>query len=380
MNFGQWIGLVALVLALSILWQIRQLLLLLLVAVILATAMNRLVRRLLLSGMKRSLAAVLSLVSILVVLLLIAALIIPPFANQFQQLVLLVPQGLEQLETWVTQLFERLPGGIEQFVPRVNDLSNQIQPIANRFLSNVFRLFSGMITLTGGTLFIIVFTMMLLINPQPYRQGFLRLIPAFYRRRSDEILTLCETDLVNWIIGTLINMVVITITSGIVLALLGVKLVFANALLAGLLEAIPNVGPVLSTIAPAAIALLDSPIKALAVVIVYILIQQLEQFVLVPMVMGRQVSLLPAVTLLAQIVFANFFGFLGLLLAIPLVVIVRIVLREVVVYDVLDRWRRASEIEPLNAATIVTEPHPPQLSGRVESSPSEKTNPSNDIQ
>jgi predicted PurR-regulated permease PerM len=87
-----------------------------------------------------------------------------------------------------------------------------------------------------------------------------------------------------------------------------------------------------------AIALLDAPWKAGAVLAVYFLIQQLEQYLLVPTVMAKQVSLLPAVTLLSQIIFAIFFGFLGLLLALPLVIVGQIWIKEVLVKDVLDRW------------------------------------------
>lgn len=339
MNFGQWLGLVALVLSLFILWHIRQLLLLLFVAIVFATALNRLVRQWQRAGVKRGTAVAISVIGLLAIIALFTALIVPPFLDQFQQLTLLVPEGLQLLERWLENLLDRFPGATSQYVPDVADIVNQVQPVASSLVNNVFQLFSGFINLTGGVLFVVIFTIMLLINPHAYRRGFIRLFPSFYRRRADEILTLGETDLVNWIIGTLFNMLVIGTVSGIVLWALGVKLVLANALLAGLMEAIPNLGPFLSTIAPTAIALLDSPWKALAVIIAYFLIQQLEQFLLVPIVMGQQVSLLPAVTLLAQIAFASFFGFLGLFLAIPLVIIVRVLVREILVRDVLDQWK-----------------------------------------
>ncbi|MDF0554832.1 AI-2E family transporter [Kamptonema sp. UHCC 0994] len=338
MNFGQWLGLVALILSLSILWEIRQLLLLLFVAVVFAIALNRLVRLLGRVGIKRGVASLISSVGLLALIGLFGGLVVPPFLSQFKQLTQLVPQGLILLENLINQLFVWLPTEARQYLPSVGELGNQVQPLVSGLANNFFRLFSGFLNLTGGSLFVIVITIMLLLNPQAYRQGFLRLFPSFYRRRANEIFSLCETDLVAWIVGTLFNMLVIGSVSGIILQILGVKLVLANALLAGFLEAVPNVGPVLSTVAPAAIALLDSPWKALAVVISYFLIQQLEQFLLVPIVMGQQVSLLPAVTLLAQIFFASFFGFLGLFLALPLVIIVRILIREILVKDVLDRW------------------------------------------
>jgi len=342
MSFGQWLGLITLIFSLYILWQVRQLLLLLFVAIVFATALNRLVRQWQQNGVGRGVAAAISVIGVLAILSLFMALIVPSFLDQFQEITLLIPEALNLLEGWIDGLLARLPGETSAYIPDIGDLVNQIQPLVRGLANNVFRIFSGVINLTGGILFVAIFTLMLLLDPHSYRRGFIRLIPSFYRQRADQILSLCEADLVNWIIGTLFNMVVIGLVSGIVLWALGVRLVLANALLAGLMEAIPIIGPFLSTIAPTAIALLDSPIKAIAVIIAYILIQQLEQFFLVPYVMGQQVALLPAVTLLAQVTFASFFGVLGLFLAIPLVIIVRLLLHEILIKDVLDQWQFSS--------------------------------------
>jgi predicted PurR-regulated permease PerM len=118
-----------------------------------------------------------------------------------------------------------------------------------------------------------------------------------------------------------------------------VKLVVANALLAGLLNVIPNIGPTLSTVFPMSVALLVSPWKALAVLGLYVLVQNLESYVITPSVMHHQVKLLPGLTLAAQLLFTVLFGPLGLLLALPLAVCLQVVIREVLIRDVLDPWR-----------------------------------------
>lgn len=353
MKLGQWVGLLILVLSILILWQIRQLLLLLFVASVFATALNRPVRALVQRGMPRAVASAILVIGLLGLLTGFGVLIVPPFIDQFQELTQLVPEGVKQFSVWIESLMSRLPGELTSYLPDVGNLIEQIQPLMRGFANNIFRIFSSFLNVTVGALAVFVFMIMFLVNPTPYRDRFIRLFPSFYRRRADQILTLCEVDLVAWIIGTLINMVVVGVVSGIVLWILGVKLVLANALLTGLLEAIPNVGPLISTLMPAAIALLDSPWKALAVVIAYVLIQQFEQFALVPVVMGQQVSLLPVVTLSAQIIFASFFGFLGLFLALPLVIIMRVLFQEILINDILDQWtdvpdsqRQASSEQP----------------------------------
>jgi predicted PurR-regulated permease PerM len=130
------------------------------------------------------------------------------------------------------------------------------------------------------------------------------------------------------------------------LLLLGVKLVAANAVLAGLLNIIPNVGPTLSTLFPMAVALLDAPWKAAAVLVTYIIIQNLESYVITPSVMHHQLKLLPGLTLTAQLIFTVLFGPLGLILALPLAVCLQVIVREVLIRDILDHWTPAAADQP----------------------------------
>jgi predicted PurR-regulated permease PerM len=341
---GKWVGFLALAIALYILWEIRQVLLLVFAAVVFATALNSLVRTLQRLGMKRGGAVFLAVSGFLILLFFFIGLIVPPFISEFQRLIELVPRGLDRVQQWVEGLSKIVPG-YSQYVPEIDELVRQAQPFVTRFVGNFFAWFSNALAIVLNLILVVILTIMLLINPHPYRRGFTLLFPSFYRRRVDEILSLCEVSLVSWVIGILINMVVIGLISGIALLLLGVPLVLANALLAGLLEAIPNVGPVLSVVPPMAIALLDSPWKAIAVLIIYFIIQQLEQYLLVPFVMSKQVAILPAVTLLSQVIFAVFFGFLGLFLAIPLVIVGQIWIKEVLVRDILDHWHKEELIE-----------------------------------
>ncbi len=140
----------------------------------------------------------------------------------------------------------------------------------------------------------------------------------------------------------------------------------AQAALAGILTFIPNIGPALSVIPPMAIALLEAPWKSFAVLILYIIIQQVESNLLTPYVMAQQVSLLPAVTLLAQVFFATFFGFLGLLLALPLTVVGQVWLKEVIIKDILDQWHFHHEIRPELVVVSDTAPEAKEVLGATE--------------
>jgi len=182
-----------------------------------------------------------------------------------------------------------------------------------------------------------VLIIMLLLNPTAYRGLLLRVLPSTLRRQVGYVLDNCEEAIAGWSIGILFNMTTIALMSMVVLQILDIPLPFANGVLAGLLAFIPNLGPVISVIPPTAIALLEGPWKAIAVVVLYIVIQQVESNVLTPLVMKKQVYLLPAVALLSQIVFAILFGFLGLLLALPLTLMIQQWVNEFWVRGVLDQ-------------------------------------------
>ena len=327
-------------------WQIRQLILLLFTAVILANALNILVNKFQewsrklgqnagwkLWELKRGYAILLSMSLCIGVLVGFFWLIVPPFSTQFQELAVQVPQGIEQLNTWVdtgvTNLEARLAIDLSESLPDINELIQQLPPLINELLGKGWMFFSDSLVILLNLLLLLALTLMLLADPEPYRQGFVRLFPSFYRRRVNEILDKCDESLQGWLVGIMFNMICIAILSFIGLIFLRIPLALAQATLAGILTFIPNLGPALSVIPPIAIALLEDPWKVWAVLAYYIFIQQLEGNVLTPLVMAQQVSLLPAITLLAQVFFATFFGFLGLFLALPLTVVAQVWIKEV---------------------------------------------------
>jgi predicted PurR-regulated permease PerM len=337
-RFGQLIGLLALAISLYILWQIRQILLVVFAAVVLAAVLNQFVKFLQKFRINRGIAIAISVCLLVTILVGFFALVVPRIVDQLQEFSVLLPKVLERIRSWNNWLQTVIPTQFLDDIRGLRYLTEGLQSWLNRLLSNFFALISSSLTIVLTLLLFLVLTIMLLTNPSSYRRGFILLFPAFYRRRVDEILNECNNSLVGWIKGTLITMLVIALLSYIGLLIFQVRLPLVNALLAGLLEFIPNVGPTLSLIPPLLLALLDAPWKAAAVVALYFGIQQVESLIVVPWIMKTQVSLLPAVTLLAVVIFGSFFGFLGVFLAIPLVIVFQIWIKEVVVKDILNNW------------------------------------------
>ncbi len=338
-TFGKTIGIICFLISLYILWKIRQVLLLAFTAIILATAINRIVKLLQKQGMKRGVAVGISVFFLFLVLAGFVSIIVPPVIDQWQELITQVPMGFEQLKTWYLGLQDLIPSRIFGNLQSPERLLEQIPDPGFGLFNNVFSLFSTSLGITLNVVLVIAVTIMFLSDPTPYRRNFILIFPAFYRPRINEILNECEENVVGALVGLLFNMTVITLLSGIGLWILGIRLALVNALLAGFLTFIPNIGPTISVIPPALLALMDAPWKALAVIGLYIAIQQIESNILTPLVMKHEVSLLPAITLLSQVIFTIFFGTLGLLLAIPLVAVLQVWFREMLVKDVMNQYQ-----------------------------------------
>jgi predicted PurR-regulated permease PerM len=340
MSLGQCLGFLVLLASLYILWQIRQVLLLVFGAIVLATALDRLTRtieaRL---KLKRNRSLVLSLIIFVGILVGFFITIVPPFIIQFQELTTReFPAIIRSVDRWRTEIKDYLPEPLVAYLPDLQDLDRQIQPLLKPLAARSLTLFSSSLAAIVNLLFVAVLTVMMLLQPDAYRRVFVSLFPSFYRQRIEGILDECQSALGKWIGGALLSTVFVAILSAIGLFVLGIPLVLAQAILAGLLNLIPNVGPMLSVVLPIAIAMMDRPWKAVAIFVIYFLIQQIESNLLTPYIMAKQVSLLPAITLVAQVIFATFFGFLGLLLALPLTVVAKVWLEAVLVEDILDRW------------------------------------------
>ena len=344
MYFSNLVGAIALLIAIYIVWQIRFIILLTFAAVALATAINYLVTLLMKSGIKKRGAAIFVALFLLLLLFTIFLLLVfPPFIDQVQQSLYLLPLAVDKIEVWLMWLQERVPQQLVGEIQKLENVTRNLPTIATQLVGNFYSIFSGSLEVLLNILLVTVVMIMLLASPRPYMRLFLAFFPSFYRRRAAKILKKSETALVGWTKGILFNMLVITLLSWLGLSILKVQLPLANALLAGLLTFIPNLGPVISCIPPIALALIDAPWKALAVLILYILIQQAESNILTPLVMKQQVSLLPAITLLAQATFAVFFGFIGLFLALPLTVVAQVWIEEILIKDVLSDWNKTDE-------------------------------------
>ncbi len=175
----------------------------------------------------------------------------------------------------------------------------------------------------------LIATIYLIINPRPLIQGFVSFFPAEWRPKTRDVLGKMYHAVQKWFLGQLTSMTIIGVFSAIALSIIGIPFAVLLGLISGLISFIPFIGPVISVIPPTLLGLTsDDPLKALWVIALYLVIQAIESNLIQPIVMSQAVSLHPAVVVFALLIMGTLFGFVGLLLAVPLVAALHVLVRE----------------------------------------------------
>lgn len=199
----------------------------------------------------------------------------------------------------------------------------------------LFPFISSTVEVVTGIVIIIFLSIYIAADPDMYRRGIIHLFPHGRRDRAGEVLTAIAAVLRKWFVTQLIAMVIMGLVTTFVLLALRVKAALLLGILCGLLEFIPTVGPILSSLPAIAMGFLDSPEKAVYVTVAYLVVHFLESHLLIPLLMKGGIQLPPALTILSQALMALLFGFLGLMCAVPLLAATTVAVKMLYVEDVV---------------------------------------------
>lgn len=184
--------------------------------------------------------------------------------------------------------------------------------------------------MTGlGELVLVVFAgIFLALNPQSYRDGLMRLAPTDRsRKRLGLAFDVSGQGLRRWLLGQLISMSIVAVMVGLGTWAIGLPAPLALGLFAGLLEFVPIVGPTVAALPALLLALMAGPEAAAWTLALYVLVQQVEGNLIMPLVQKRMVALPPVLALFAILSFGALFGAIGILFATPLAVVVFLLVR-----------------------------------------------------
>ncbi len=352
--FGLFAGAVAL-------WFSRDILMLTLSAVVLALLITTPVRFFVNRGLRRSMAISLTLILILAGIIISAALVLPGLIDQFRQLVAVLtrilssgtqvlPYSLRLDATDLGVLLRRamqltppltLPAGLS-FLSEIDlstlgkQLSEQVLNSLSAIPSQVFPFVGGVASVLLSILIVVFMGIYFVTDPETYQRGAIRLLPKRYRTRALEVMSKLEASLRRFLQVQLLIMVMTGLTTGLALFLMGVPLAGALGTITGLFSFIPNFGPLVAIVPILGVVIINAPAKIIVVVAVFYALQLVINQFIAPLLMGQETNIPPVLIILAQVLAGLFFGFLGLLLSVPLCVIVVVLVREVYIRDVLN--------------------------------------------
>jgi predicted PurR-regulated permease PerM len=361
---------IAMYLVVRLLWFANALVLVAFLGVLLGLAVSTGVDRLARFRIPRGVGAVLVVFGCVGLLFGFGASVAPTVREQGMELRRRLPESLDRIDTWLNEhrggLVSSLIGGSSApsrdtvtptppvaappgtrvdtgaaAPPAVADstgvvrLRERITQQLGSLARYLFPFLSSTLAAIGGIVIILFLAIYIGAEPDLYHRGLMHLFPKRSRERAGEVLSAMATVLRRWLVTQLIAMVTIGTVTTIVLLILRVKAAFALGILAGLLEFIPTIGPLLSAVPAVAMGFLDSPEKALYVGIAFWAIQFAENHLLIPLLMKGGVDVPPVLTILSQALMALLFGFLGLMCAVPLLAAILVAVKMLYVEAVV---------------------------------------------
>jgi predicted PurR-regulated permease PerM len=256
---------------------------------------------------------------------LIVYLLIPPFVDQTERFADDVPGIVTNLEDLYADLTGQDSGEVgdqvEQFVERITD-----DP--DRLIGPITSIGLNIAGIAAALVLILITAYYMAVRPGPLVDGLVSLVPPDRRAHLRHVLDRLRAAWIGWMEGVAIDMILTFVLLFVGLTIIGLDFAIFFAVLSALLVVVPYFGAIAGAVPPTLFALTDSPGKALVVLAVYILVQQIESNVTIPVVMAQRVKLHPAVVAIGVVVVGQLFGFIGLFVAVPILSLVVISVEE----------------------------------------------------
>jgi len=305
---------------------IRDVIGLLFVALVLSSALSPWVATIQRRGLNRAMSILVIYFGFLIVVGSVIALLIPLLVSEFTQLAKAFPDYYQRLSEWIA-------GSHGPLSDQSTAISIQqgVERLPNTALGALSSIVSALATVFGGLAYfvlVLVLSFYMMSNEDGVKKCISFFVPLQHREYVGDVILRIQRKMGLWLRAQLVLMASIGLLTFIGLSVFGVNYASALSLLAGLMEIIPYVGPVLGAVPAVLIAFLDSPLKGLLVIIMYVLIQQFENHFLVPKIMQKAVGLHPLFVIVAILLGAKFGGVVGALLAVPVAAAVVMLVEE----------------------------------------------------
>jgi len=265
---------------------------------------------------KRVPAVLLLLLLIFAIMFFASYIIFPPLVKQITALIQSLPDLVNKLH-FLGQYKSYTESGIKT-------LTNNAGNITGGFVSVTASVFGGIFAFFT----VIILTIYLLLDKNGFRNFVVSIIPLDSRESIIDVARKMSVKVGDWFRGQMLLMLSVAVLDLIGLSIIGVPYALTLALISGILDMIPVIGPIIAGVIAVLVALSLSPLQTLFVIILYVVVQQIENTVLVPNIMKKAVGLSPVVIILAVMIGAKLLGLIGALLAVPISALISVVVQE----------------------------------------------------
>ena len=245
--------------------------------------------------------------------------IVPNLVQEARILISNFPKYVDSL----TNLAHNVP-----YMPDLSQIGDRLKGTFSQLVGSFSSLAMKLLSLAGAVVAGLFLAVYMSVDPGPLVRGTLRLVPPEKRGEVKSFLRTFEVRLRGWIVGQAIVALFVGIGGGVGLWIIGVPLYISFGIIAGVLNVVPYLGSIVGAMLPALLALTISPLKAVLVVVLFVALNQIEGYILQPMVMGREVKLHPAMVIVSFLIFGALLGIVGVLLAVPAAVLSATLLDE----------------------------------------------------
>jgi len=323
LSYSSIIRVIIVLLALFFLYLIREVIALLFVAIVLAAAFDPWVDWMQRYKIPRAISILLIYIIMISVLSLLIVLMVPPISEQIGQLSKNLPLYYQRLAIGVTQVTDN---GIRQpTLPQaLQTLSVTLGQTTKSVFSTITGIFGGLVSFIA----VLVIVFYLTVEEAMLKKFIHLLTLPKYREYVTGLINRMQEKIGLWLRGQLALCLIIGIMTYIGLVILGVKYALLLALIAGVLEIVPFVGPVISAVPAILVGFSDSFLKVILIIILYFVIQQIENHIIVPKVMQKAVGLNPIITILAVLAGAKLAGVVAALIAVPVAAAIGVFLSD----------------------------------------------------
>lgn len=325
-SYAAFVKIIGIVLLLLFLYLVRDLLLMIVVAVVIASAIDSWIDWLQKKRVPRWLSVIFVFLVLIGLFVLLFSLLVPPIIEQTQQLVGVLPQyvqlAFDQLSNFKGIVGERAYDNI------LSSFSSFDSGVGENSFS-VFGTISGIFGGIFSVIMIFVLSFYFTVQENSLKKFIKSLMPLKHRAYIDDLVGRVQKQIGYWLRGQIVLGVVVGVMLYIGLSLMGVKYALLLAILGGLLEIVPYIGPIISAVPAVFLAFTQSPLLALLVVALYIVVQQIENHLLVPKIMQRVVGLNPLITIIVILVGIKIAGVVGGILAVPIATAAQVFMSDI---------------------------------------------------